>query len=291
VSGFSPLPMGDTSVGWRTRTDHSARNSVSVPFPWGTPLWDRSSVAGHSETKGFQSPSHGGHLCGVISSGTPTAFIVFQSPSHGGHLCGRFTPANHRSTFSRFSPLPMGDTSVGTALQVWSGHLQLVSVPFPWGTPLWGGFSPRPRCNPQRFSPLPMGDTSVGARNSPRRNSAITFQSPSHGGHLCGGAAVQFAHGVRKFQSPSHGGHLCGLVRNRIRLSRNLVSVPFPWGTPLWGYLECDEDEVIFSFSPLPMGDTSVGTPLNQAGRTVPMFQSPSHGGHLCGNASVEAAL
>ena len=109
------------------------------------------------------------------------------------------------------------------------------------------------------FSPLHEGDTSVASFAGGAAVSFDMFQSPSRGGHLRGFPQLACRQVVFEFQSPSRGGHLRGR-----RLRRRLALL-------------------LFRFSPLHEGDTSVASASSRSHAKNIAFQSPSRGGHLRG--------
>ena len=146
----------------------------------------------------------------------------------------------------------------------------------------------RARATSGRFSPLHEGDTSVAIPIARIRLTIPQFQSPSRGGHLCGCEVLDVGGAVRERFSPLHEG------------DTSVAQLTLP------------DERWYCSFSPLHEGDTSVaralatglgvgvyvsvpftrGTPLwprrsRSFARSIRRFQSPSRGGHLCGEVRV----
>ena len=233
----------------------------------------------------FQSPSRGGHLCGSPSPGRPYPSPQFQSPSRGGHLCGHWKVAAGNPLGGFQSPSRGGHlcgevllwaTSHNPRFQSPSRGGHLCGLPRQFGM----------RWLPWSFSPLHEGDTSVAAKLAVLVNVAASF-SPLHEGDTSVALAEVVevaAHAV--FQSPSRGGHLCGALVLADSEAHVDVSVPFTRGTPLWLSVATGGGFAVPGFSPLHEGDTSVANGASGAGVFVcTMFQSPSRGGHLCGDA------
>ena len=183
------------------------------------------------------------------------------SPLHEGDTSvARLWPRN-RLAWICFSPLHEGDTSVAAAAMVESAHRK-------------------------RFSPLHEGDTSVAMKAGTHGRRNRQFQSPSRGGHLCGptnrprgtyleDVSVPFTRGTPLWRRSAQPGRC-----------QSGVSVPFTRGTPLWRSIT--EAELLrgTSFSPLHEGDTSVAVDCVCGGSNHGKFQSPSRGGHLCGQVA-----
>ncbi len=141
--------------------------------------------------------------------------------------------------------------------------LLLASVPFARGTPPWRRHSCRRPAAILSFSPLREGDTSVA--------------SPS-----CSSTSS-----TTEFQSPSRGGHLRGLFTMNMEGTNYTVSVPFARGTPPW--LRGGELEEFNLFVSVPFARGTPPWPRWAGDATLElMFQSPSRGGHLRGDADVQ---
>ena len=108
---------------------------VSVPFTRGTPLWLREALFDADRAYTFQSPSRGGHLCG-LNGPSDGPQIGFQSPSRGGHLCGLRLVPRDRSGITVSVPFTRGTPLWLYRADAWTAR-HSVSVPFTRGTPLW----------------------------------------------------------------------------------------------------------------------------------------------------------
>ena len=222
------------------------RLRVSVPFTRGTPLW-RAGVAWQPIVIGF-SPLHEGDTSVAVAARRYAADLPFQSPSRGGHLCGvgtlrtsaaadhRFSPLHEGDTSvaqtcipadrsERFSPLHEGDTSVAQ-LRICDRAVTGFQSPSRGGH-LCGQLAPAVAYDVQmRFSPLHEGDTSVAPRSpdAPTRSTCVSVPF-TRGTPLWLGTAAGLHYRDLTFQSPSRGGHLCGRSINH---------------TPIYGYMHCD---------------------------------------------------